>query len=151
MLENTLKAMTKLKEEFATNPSSKVYSIFIGLHANKIKIYSAHLFKSKIYVFDLSHNENNSLANSMLVFLMPTLIDKKLLLNLCSKPINNLKHEHLLNRLIEFLEKAAKYNFEIILITTDCYSMNTKVAKNIGYSYEQNEEVKRSSCISSIF
>ena len=65
----------------------------------------------------------------MLVFLITSLTGKKTSINLCSKPVCNLKHEHLHQILGSCLEKADRSGFEILLITMDGASANVKVSR----------------------
>ena len=61
---------------------------------------------------------------------MSTLIGKKISVNLCSKPVKNLKNEHLYDRMLECSDKASEYGFEIVPIVMDCHATNVEVLKN---------------------
>ena len=132
---NVLKKISKIILESSEckicKPKSKFYTNFMALHIDEINIQSAYLFQSKRHIFGPSHNDNNSLAKSMLMFLMTALNGKKISLNLYSKPVNNLKHGYLHDTLIECLDKACECGYKIILVIMDCHATNIKVAKKI--------------------
>ena len=111
--------MEKILNEFA---------LLFALHIDEINIMAAHLFRNQS-LFGPSHNSPNELANSMLVFLLTTLTGKKIAINLCSKPVHNLKHECLHQILLSSLDKAARCGFEMLPITMDGASTNVKVAR----------------------
>ena len=56
-------------------------------------------------------------------------MEKKMSINLCSKPVCNLKHEYLHQILGSCLEKADRTGFEILPIIMDGASVNVKVAR----------------------
>ena len=62
---------------------------------------------------------------------MSTLTGKKLSINLCSKPVTNLKKKHLHDRFLEYLDKASECGFDIFPIVMDCHATNVKVMKKL--------------------
>ena len=67
---NVLKKLSEMLI-FETNS----FFVLVALHTDKINLFSRHLFRRKICIFGLSHNECNSLADSI-SFLMLTLTGK---------------------------------------------------------------------------
>ena len=64
----------------------------------------------------------------MLFFLLSCLTEKNAI-NMCSKPVSNLNHEYLHQKLIQCLNKSNDCDFNIIPVIMDCYSTNVKVVK----------------------
>ena len=62
---------------------------------NEINIQTMMSFTNKAYTFGSSVNNNEEMANSMQVFLLTTLHGKKHRINLCSKPMHNMKSKYL--------------------------------------------------------
>ena len=102
----------------------------MALHIDEINIQSRHLFRNQS-THGPSTNDPEKLANSMLVFLMSKLTGSKKSINLCTKPVHNLKAECLHNMLTHCLNKANECNYEIIPIIMDGASVNVKVAKKL--------------------
>jgi len=121
--------LKKLSEMMSDDDSN--FSTLVTLHIDEINIFARHLFRSHKCIFGPAHNERNSLADSMLVFLMSTLTGKKLSINLCSKPVKKLKNECLHDLMLKCLDKATECNFEIVPIIMDCHATNVKVMKKV--------------------
>lgn len=67
----------------------------------------------------------------MLVFLLSTLTGENLSINLYSKPVRNLKAEHLHELLISCIDKAQESGFSVVPIVFDRASANRKVVRKL--------------------
>lgn len=64
---------------------------------------------------------------------MSNLTGKKLSMNLCNKPVKNLKNSCLCDTMPECLDKASECNFDIVPIIMDYHATNVKVMKKLLY------------------
>ena len=66
-----------------------------------------------------------------MLFLLTTLTGENISINLCNKPVQNLKADYLHKILIKFLVKAKEYGFDVVPIIFDGEATNAKVAKKL--------------------
>ena len=67
----------------------------VTLYLDEINIAIMLLFTNKARTFGISVNNAEEIANPIQVFLLTTLHGKKYRINLCSKPMFNMKSEYL--------------------------------------------------------
>ena len=60
-------------------------------------------------------------------------------MNLCSKPDHKIKTEHLIEKLLELLNKIDNCDYEIVPIILDGVPVNRKLARNMLLSENPNE------------
>ena len=118
VLKKMHEVLPKLGRNNECRTNLNEFALLFALHVDEMNIMAAHLFRNQS-LFGPSHDNPNELANSMLVFLLATLTGKKIAINLCSKPVHNLKHECLHQILLSSLDKATQCGFETLPITMD--------------------------------
>ena len=73
---------------------------------------------------------------------MTTLTGKKST-NLCSKPVHNMKMDHLTDKLLECLNKSDHCGYEIVPIILDGAPVNSKLARCLLPSEISNDFAKK--------
>ena len=86
---------------------------------------------NKAYAFGTSTNDTEEMANSTQVFLLTTLHGKKHRINLCSKPVCNMKSEYLQSVIIECIERSISSYFYIAPIILDGASIHSKLMRSM--------------------
>ena len=80
-------------------------------------------------MFGPSHNDLVNLAKSMQVFLLSTLTSEKISINLCSKPVCNVKAEWLKDALLSFFDEVSSNDIKILPIIIDRGLTNNKLLR----------------------
>ena len=108
----------------------KEVKLVMDLHIYAIIIQARHLSRNKI-LSGPSTNDPENLEKSMLIFSLTTLTGEKRSINLCTKPVHNLKGDYLHKILIKNLVKVKEYGFDVAPVIFDEAVTNVKLAKKL--------------------
>ena len=103
----------------------------VASRLDNINIATMLSHTNEAYALRTSTNNAEEMTNSIQVFVLTTLHGKKHRINLCSKPVCNMKSEYLQSVLIECLEKSANSDFNIVPIILDGASINCKLMRSM--------------------